>query len=245
MLDAVRVLVVLPTYNESSNIARILEAVRRSLPEANILVVDDSSPDGTASIARQSGAELGSIEVIERPMKGGLGPAYRAGFRWGLENDYQAFIEMDSDFSHDPAALPSLVAPLDEGVDLVIGSRYVPGGEIPDWKLSRRLLSRFGNRYAAFMLGLGVKDSTAGFRVYTADLLKRIDLDAVGASGYGFQIEMTYRSKRAGATIREVPIRFIDRVLGESKMSSSVVTEAMALVTRWGVRRVLLPKHPF
>ena len=151
---------------------------------------------------------------------------------------------MDSDFSHDPAALPSLVAPLADGADLVIGSRYVAGGKIPEWKLSRRLLSRGGNLYASLMLGLGVKDSTAGFRVYTARILQLIDLDSVEANGYGFQIEMTYRARRAGAVIREIPISFIDRVEGESKMSSSVVTEAMALVTKWGLRRLTHSKRP-
>jgi dolichol-phosphate mannosyltransferase len=239
----VRILVVLPTYNESSNIERILRAVRTSLPAADVLVVDDSSPDGTSEIADRMSLELGSIHVVVRPEKNGLGPAYRAGFRWGLDRDYDAFVEMDSDFSHDPGALPLLVKPLDDGADVVIGSRYVPGGEIPNWKLSRRLLSRWGNVYAATMLGLGVADSTAGFRVYRATILNKIDLDAVQASGYGFQIEMTYRAKRAGAVIREVPIRFVDRVAGESKMSSSVVTEAMSLVTRWGIRRILHPRR--
>lgn len=241
MFGSVNVLVVLPTYNESANIGQVLRAVRTNLPVADVLVVDDSSPDGTAEIARDLADELGSIDLLVRPEKNGLGPAYRAGFRWGMERGYGAFVEMDSDFSHDPVALPSLVAPLEEGVELVIGSRYVTGGEIPDWTFSRRMISRFGNLYAKWMLGLGVEDSTAGFRVYTASLLERIDLDAVISSGYGFQIEMTYRSKCAGAVIKEVPIRFVDRVEGESKMSSSVVTEAFGLVTKWGIKRILRP----
>jgi dolichol-phosphate mannosyltransferase len=236
---AVRVLVVLPTYNESATIGRVLAAVRESLPHADILVVDDSSPDGTAELAEKAAAELGSIHVLVRPEKNGLGPAYRAGFAWGLERGYDAFVEMDSDFSHDPAALPQLVAPLERGYEVVIGSRYVPGGHIPNWKLSRRLLSRGGNVYADLMLGLGVNDSTAGFRVYTAPTLKAIDLDTVHADGYGFQIEMTYRAKRSGARIVEVPISFVDRVEGTSKMSRAVVTEAMWLVTRWGAERAL------
>ena len=239
MFTAVRTLVVLPTYNECANIDSVLRAVRANLPAANILVVDDSSPDGTADIARKLVGELGSIDVTVRPEKQGLGPAYLAGFRWGIDRGYEAFVEMDSDFSHDPASLPALIQPMTEGADLVIGSRYVPGGSIPDWKLSRRLLSRFGNLYAKWMLDLGVEDSTAGFRVYSERVLKKIDLDAVTASGYGFQIEMTYRAKQAGATICEVPIRFVDRVNGESKMSSSVVTEALALVTKWGIRRIV------
>ncbi len=228
---------VLPTYNESATIGRILSAVRSSLPDAEILVVDDSSPDGTATIAEDAAAELGQIHLLVRPEKNGLGPAYRAGFSWGLDRGYDAFVEMDSDFSHDPEALPQLVGPLERGYDVVIGSRYIPGGHIPNWKLSRRLLSRGGNIYADVMLGLGVNDSTAGFRAYSAPVLKAIDLDTIHADGYGFQIEMTYRAKRSGARIVEVPISFVDRVEGTSKMSRSVVTEAMWLVTRWGAER--------
>ncbi len=233
------VLVVLPTYNEAANIEAILAAVRGSLPNADVLVVDDSSPDGTARIAERVGARLGQVTVLERTQKEGLGPAYRAGFAYGLEKGYDAFVEMDSDFSHDPAALPDLVAPIEAGYGLVIGSRYVPGGSIPDWSMSRRLLSRFGNLYADLLLGLGVKDSTAGYRVYSAETLRNLDLSSVHAAGYGFQIEMTYRAKRAGAAICEVPIRFVDRVEGTSKMSMSTVTEAMALVTRYGFGRLL------
>jgi len=240
----VRILVVLPTYNEGTNIEAILRAVRANLPAANILVVDDSSPDGTADIAKRLSGELGSIDVMVRPEKNGLGPAYLEGFHWGIDHGYEAFVEMDSDFSHDPESLPSLIQPMTEGADLVIGSRYVPGGSIPDWKLSRRLLSRFGNLYAKWMLNLGVEDSTAGFRVYSERILKKIDLDGVTASGYGFQIEMTFRAKQAGAAIHEVPIRFVDRVNGKSKMSSSVVTEALALVTKWGIRRLFFYRRP-
>lgn len=235
-------LVVLPTYNEILNIEKMLHSVHEHLPNADILVVDDSSPDGTASAARALCQEIVGLEVITRATKEGLGPAYRAGFRWGIERGYEAFIEMDCDFSHDPAALPSLVAPLDEGMDVVIGSRYVPGGAIPDWKYSRRMISRFGNLYAKWMLGFAVEDSTSGFRAYTENILQKIDLDAVHASGYGFQIEMTFRAHRAGASIREVPIRFVDRLNGESKMSSSVVTEAFSLVTKWGVQRFTSPR---
>lgn len=233
-----RVLVVLPTYNESENIDRILRSVRSALPDADVVVVDDTSPDGTAERAKSVASELGQIEVFVRPEKNGLGPAYRAGFAWGIERGYEAFVEMDSDFSHDPLALPSLIEPVERGADLVIGSRYVPGGSIPDWTFARRMLSRLGNLYADAALGLGVADSTAGFRVYTAAILDKIDLQSVRADGYGFQIEMTYRTKRAGGTIVEVPIRFVDRVEGTSKMSRSTVTEALALVTRWGAVRI-------
>ncbi len=234
-----RVLVVLPTYNEVENIQNVLQAVRESLPEASVLVVDDNSPDGTADLAEKLGEQLGRIEVMRRPGKSGLGSAYRDGFRFGLEAGYEALVEMDSDLSHDPKALPSLVAPLQTGHDVVIGSRYVPGGAIPDWSLSRRLISRGGNVFAAFMLGLDVKDSTAGYRAYSSAILRRIDLDSIRADSYGFQIEMTYRTLAAGARIKEVPITFVDRTLGTSKMSTYTVLEAFALVTWWGVQRAL------
>jgi len=232
------VLVVLPTYNESENIDHVLRRIRASLPAATVLVVDDGSPDGTADLAEIVGKELGSVEVMRRAGKSGLGSAYRAGFAWGLDRGFDACIEMDADLSHEPEALPALVAPLSEGMELVIGSRYIPGGVIPNWAWHRRLLSRGGNLYASALLGLGVADATAGFRAYAAPLLARLDLDAVRAEGYGFQIEMTYAAKRAGAPILEVPIRFVDRVEGESKMSAFIVVEALGLVTLWGVQRL-------
>ena len=238
MLPAVRVLVVLPTYNEAPNIVAILRAVRTALPEAGILVVDDGSPDGTAAIVEGVGPEIGDLEVLRRPGKAGLGSAYRAGFRWGMEHGFDVCVEMDADFSHDPAALPGLIAPLSAGYDLVIGSRYVPGGSIPTWSWYRHLLSRGGNVYASVMLGLGVTDSTAGFRAYRTALLTRMDLDEIRAEGYGFQIEMTYRALQAGAAVTEVPIRFVDRVAGVSKMSSAIVVEALGLVTLWSVQRM-------
>ncbi len=233
------VLVVLPTYNESENIEHVLRRIRSALPAATVLVVDDGSPDGTAVLAEVLGKELGSIEVLRRTAKSGLGSAYRAGFRWGLDRGFDACIEMDADLSHEPEALPSLVAPLEEGKELTIGSRYIPGGVIPNWAWHRRLLSRGGNLYASALLGLGVADATAGFRAYAASLLERIDLDQVRAEGYGFQIEMTYAARRAGADIVEVPIRFVDRVEGESKMSAFIIVEALGLVTLWGLQRVI------
>lgn len=231
-------LVVLPTYNESENIDHVLRRIRAALPAATVLVVDDGSPDGTADLAEILGKELGSIEVMRRTGKSGLGSAYRAGFAWGLERGFDACIEMDADLSHEPEALPALVAPLADGKELVIGSRYIPGGVIPNWAWHRRLLSRGGNLYASTLLGLGVADATAGFRAYAAPLLARLDLDTVRAEGYGFQIEMTYAAKRAGAPILEVPIRFVDRVEGESKMSTFIVVEALGLVTLWGLQRL-------
>lgn len=233
------VLVVLPTYNEAENIDHVLRRIREALASATVLVVDDGSPDGTADIAEVLGKELGNIEVLRRHEKSGLGSAYRAGFRWGIDRGYDACIEMDADLSHEPEALPGLVAPLAEGHEVVIGSRYIPGGSIPDWTWHRRLLSRGGNIYASALLGLGVSDSTAGFRAYATSALERIELDRIRAEGYGFQIEMTYRAKQAGASIVEVPIRFVDRVEGESKMSMFIVVEALGLVTWWGAQRVM------
>jgi dolichol-phosphate mannosyltransferase len=224
-----RPLVVIPTYNESENIERMLHRIHESLPEAGVLVVDDGSPDGTGDL----------VNLLARTEKSGLGSAYRAGFSWGLERGYDAFVEIDADFSHDPSALPAIVAPLRAGHDVSIGSRYVTGGSIPNWAWHREMLSRGGNRYASAVLGLGVVDSTAGFRAYTADILRRIDLGRIRAEGYGFQIEMTYRARQQGASIVEVPISFVDREAGESKMSSVIVVEALGLVSWWGLGRAL------
>lgn len=234
-----RVLVVLPTYNESENIDRVLRRVRAALPDATVLVVDDNSPDGTAELAEVTGKDTGNVEVLRRAGKAGLGSAYRAGFAWGLEHGYDAMIEMDADLSHDPDALPGLVAPLEQGNDLVVGSRYVPGGSIPNWRWHRRVLSQGGNIYASAVLGLHVTDSTSGFRAYRADMLRQIDLGRVRADGYGFQIEMVHEVLRHGGRVTEVPIRFVDRVEGKSKMSANIVVEALALVTWWGVLRLL------
>lgn len=233
-----RVLVVLPTFNEAANIENVLTRVRSALPEADVLVVDDNSPDGTAEIAEKAGERLGQVELFRRAAKTGLGSAYRDGFRWGLEHGFDVMVEMDSDLSHDPDDLPLLVAPLSQGYELAIGSRYVPGGSIPDWSFFRKMLSKGGNIYADVLLGLGVHDSTAGYRAYAATLLRRIDLDSVRADSYGFQIEMTYRSLEQGAQVKEVPIRFVDRALGTSKMSTYTVVEALWLVTWLGLGRL-------
>lgn len=234
-----RVLVVLPTYNEAENIDNVLRRIRSALPAGAVLVVDDGSPDGTADIAEQVHKEIGGIEVLRRRSKSGLGSAYRAGFAWGLERGWDVMIEMDADLQHDPDALPALVAAVDDGHDLVVGSRYVPGGSIPNWKWHRRLLSQGGNMYAAALLGLHITDSTSGFRAYRAEMLRRIDLSAVRAEGYGFQIEMVYEIVRAGGRVTEIPIRFVDRVEGKSKMSMTIVIEALVLVTWWALRRMV------
>jgi dolichol-phosphate mannosyltransferase len=234
-----RPLVVIPTYNESENIERMLHRIHECLPGAGVLVVDDGSPDGTADLVKGVAAELADVHLLSRAAKSGLGSAYRAGFAWGLERGYDACIEIDADFSHDPAALPTLVAPLEEGFDVAIGSRYVEGGSIPNWAWHRHLLSRGGNAYASAVLGLGVVDSTAGYRAYSAGILRRLDLSHIRAEGYGFQIEMTYRARQRGAAIAEVPIKFVDREAGESKMSSFIVIEALGLVTWWGLGRIV------
>lgn len=235
-----RPLIVLPTYNEADNIAEILRRVRAVVPEAGILVVDDSSPDGTADLVRAMVSEIGALDLLTRPRKSGLGSAYRDGFKWGRARRFDVLVEMDSDFSHDPADIPRLLKAVDDGADLVIGSRYVPGGEIPHWPWHRRALSKYANRYSGVMLRLGIRDLTAGYRAYRGEMIDRIDLDGVRAEGYGFQVEMTYFVAEAGGRIVEVPIKFVDRVRGSSKMSMNIVVEAMALVTWWGIRdRVL------
>lgn len=233
-----RTLVILPTYNEILNIEAMLRTLRDVIPSVDVLVVDDASPDGTAKKAQQLSEELGQIHLLSRPAKSGLGGAYRAGFTWGLEHDYELFVEIDCDFSHDPRALPTmLVAAITH--EVVIGSRYIPGGVIPKWSLLRRLISRGGNQYASLMLGLHVADSTSGFRVYSKVALEKIQYQSVTADGYGFQIEMTYQARRGGASIIEVPISFTDRARGQSKMSSAIVGEALWLVTKWSFERAL------
>ena len=239
-----RCLIVLPTYEEAANVATVLRRVRAAVPEANMLVVDDSSPDGTAALAEAVGAELGRIDVLRRPTKAGLGPAYRDGFRWGLERGYEVLIEMDADLSHDPADLPRLIAAVDDGADLAIGARYVPGGSIPEWSWHRRMLSREGNRYAAWALRLPIHDATSGFRAYRAPTLAKMDLSTVSAAGYGFQVEMSYRVVTQHGTIVELPIRFDERANGRSKMSGRIVVEALGLVTWWALRdRWLAHRH--
>jgi len=226
------VVIVVPTYEEADNIDALCVAVRTALPDAELLIVDDGSPDGTAAIARAAAQRLGNIEVIEQAGKGGLGAAYRTGFRVALERGADICVQMDADLSHDPAALPALVANVELGADLAIGSRYVPGGRTLDWPWERRALSRWGNRYAAGVLGLAVNDATAGYRAYSADALRRMDFATVRADGYGFQVEMTHRLVRGGGRIVEFPITFRERVAGESKLSKRIVHEATLLVLR-------------
>jgi len=231
-------LVVLPTYQEAENIEEVLGRIRAAMPEASVLVVDDGSPDGTADLAEKAAIDLGGrIEVLRRSGKAGLGPAYRAGFAWGLERGHDVLVEMDADLQHDPAVLPLLISAVGaDRHDLAIGSRYVPGGGVPGWPWSRRFISKWGNRYVGVMLRLPVRDATAGYRAYRAEILREIGVDQVRADGYGFQIEMAYQVARAGGSIIEIPITFRDRERGVSKMSPDILSEAFHLVTRWGVR---------
>jgi dolichol-phosphate mannosyltransferase len=233
----VRTLVITPTYDEAENIEEWLRRTRATLPDADVLVVDDNSPDGTGGVAERVAAELGRIQVLHRPMKEGLGVAYRAGLGAGLEQGYELLCHLDADLSHDPAVLPVLIARLeDDGADLVIGSRYVPGGSIPNWPWFRRALSRVGNFYAGFVLGTSVRDNTSGYRVYRAEILKDIDYASTRAKGYGFMIETAYRVWQCGGKIVESPIAFTDRVRGYSKMTLRVAAEELLLVTWWGIR---------
>jgi dolichol-phosphate mannosyltransferase len=219
--------VVLPTYNEATNIERLVTAVRAKLPApAQVLIVDDNSPDGTGEIAARLAEEDGAIHCLHRPAKEGLGPAYIAGFREALAGGAGLVVEMDADFSHDPAYLPRLLAAA-ERADVVIGSRYVPGGGVRDWGALRRGISRGGSAYARFVLGVGVRDLTGGFKCFRREVLEAIDLDSVRSLGYAFQVEMTYRAIELGFDVAEVPIVFRDRQAGSSKMSRSIVAEAI------------------
>jgi dolichol-phosphate mannosyltransferase len=218
-------IVCLPTYNEREN----LEAMLRALEPigVRVLVIDDNSPDGTGELADRLAAELGYVDVLHRESKEGLGPAYLAGFRRALEGDAELVLEMDCDFSHDPDYVPRLIAAVEEGADLALGSRYVPGGGVRNWGLLRRVISAGGSLYARVILSVEVRDLTGGFKCYRRTVLETIDLDAVDSKGYAFQIETTYRALRAGFKVVEVPITFADREVGGSKMSKAIVAEAI------------------
>jgi dolichol-phosphate mannosyltransferase len=235
--DAPRVWVVLPTYNEAQNIAPLVAAVRERLPESRrVLIVDDNSPDGTGEVADRLASEHPDVSVLHRARKEGLGPAYIAGFRKALGGGAQLVIEMDADFSHDPSYLPQLLRAA-ESADLVIGSRYVPGGGVTEWGKLRRVISRGGSGYARTALGIDVRDLTGGFKCFHRRVLEAIDLDAVTAKGYAFQVEMTYRAIRAGFAVVEVPIVFRDRREGSSKMTKAIVAEAVWRVPAMRLRR--------
>ncbi|WGL54248.1 polyprenol monophosphomannose synthase [Nocardioides sp. BP30] len=226
---------VIPTFNEAANLAWVVGRLRRAEPEVEVLVVDDSSPDGTGELADELAAADPSVHVLHRRSKDGLGAAYLAGFGWALERGFDVIGEMDADGSHQPEELHRLLTAL-ESADLVIGSRYVPGGSVVNWPVSRQLLSRGGNLYVRTLLGIRVKDATAGFRVFRRSTLEKIDLGSVESAGYVFQTDLVTRTVRSGLVVREVPIEFVERVRGASKMSGAVAAESLKLVTRWGLR---------
>ncbi len=229
-----RVWVILPTYNEVENLERVVRGIRAAVPDAHVLVVDDASTDGTGELA-----DALADAVLHRPGKAGLGRAYAAGFATALAEGAELVVEMDADLSHDPADLPRLIAPAEAGADLVLGSRYVDGGGIEDWDVKRRVLSHWGCGYARHMLGVGVRDLTGGFKCFRATTLRAIDATGAGAQGYAFQVELTWRTLRLGLEVVEVPIRFRERKLGDSKMSGRIALEAAWRVPalRFGPRR--------
>ena len=240
-----RVVVVIPTYNEVGNIAQVIAGVIEVLPDASILVVDDNRPDGTADLVDKIATELpanfpGFVKVRRRQNKAGLGAAYRDGFAVALELGATICVQMDADLSHHPMYLPAIVSVVDMGADASIGSRYIPGGRIENWPPLRHFLSRWGNRFAAGMLGLAINDATGGYRAYSRSILERMDFSTVQAEGYGFQVEMTHRAVRCGGRIVEVPILFTDRVVGESKLTHHIIGEAFSLVVKlWFKDRIL------
>lgn len=237
-----RVLVVMPTYDEAENLDHVITSLHASQPDADVLVVDDASPDGTGRIADALATADDRVHVVHRPGKHGLGAAYQAGFAWGLERDYEYIVEMDADGSHRPDDLGRMLEAAADGADLVIGSRWIDGGRVVNWPWHRRFLSRAGTMYARVMLGYPVHDSTAGYRVLRRSTLERLDLDDIHSHGYCFQIDMTRCVDAAGLSIVEVPVTFVERERGRSKMSRAIVREALWRVTLWGLAR-LVPGH--
>ncbi len=229
-----RVVVLIPTYNERENLPRIVARVRAAVPDVDILVLDDGSPDGTGQVADELAAQDSQVMVMHRQGKDGLGAAYLAGFSWALDRGYDAVVEMDADGSHQPEQLHALLTAAGSA-DAVIGSRWVKGGTVVNWPTSRKVLSVGGNVYVKVLLGMPVKDATGGYRVYRASALRQMNLGAVDTQGYGFQVDMTWRAVRAGLIVVEVPIEFVERTVGESKMSGGIVSEAMLSVTKWAV----------
>ncbi len=234
-----RVLVIIPTFNERENLPRIVSRVRAAVPDASVLVVDDSSPDGTGELADELAAADEAISVMHRTAKDGLGAAYIAGFGWGLQRKFDVLVEMDADGSHAPEQLPRILAALGrpDHPDLAIGSRYVPGGSVVNWPKRREALSRGANFYSRVALGVPVHDVTAGYRAYRAEVLRTLPLDQVSSRGYCFQVDLTLRAIEAGFGVVEVPITFTEREIGVSKMSSDVMREALFKITEWGARR--------
>ena len=237
-------LIIIPTYNEAENAPILIRRLLKHIPNSEILVIDDGSPDGTAQIVENLQREFASLHILKRPQKSGLGSAYRTGFAWGIDRGYSELVEIDADMSHRVRDLAIMIRVKEQNptTSLVIGSRWTKGGATINWPKSRELLSRTANLYVRFMLGLGVKDATAGFRIYSTDVLRKIDLASIKSEGYSFQIEMTRAVRRLGGSIIEVPITFREREQGVSKMSKKIVREAMFLVTVWGLKRALRVK---
>ena len=237
-------LIIVPTYNELSNAPLLIRRIFKQIPNSDVLVVDDGSPDKTADAIRELQQEFPTLHLLEQKTKLGLGSAYRLGFAWGLERGYEELIEMDADLSHRVRDLKKMIdeKELQPNTDLVIGSRWIPGGKTENWSRGRELLSRAANLYVRAMVGLGVRDSTAGFRIYSASMLKRLNMESIKSEGYSFQIEMTRAVHKLGGKIIEVPITFRERENGVSKMSKKIVGEAMILVTLWGLKRFLRVK---
>ncbi|CAM5580725.1 dolichol-phosphate mannosyltransferase [Streptomyces spiroverticillatus] len=227
-------LVIIPTYNEAENIKPIVARVREAVPEAHVLVADDNSPDGTGKLADELAAADDHVHVLHRKGKEGLGAAYMAGFRWGIDNGYGVLVEMDADGSHQPEELPRLLTAL-KGADLVLGSRWVPGGRIVNWPKSREFISRGGSLYSRMLLGVPIRDVTGGFRAFRAETLEGLGLDEVASQGYCFQVDLARRAVESGFHVVEVPITFVEREIGESKMSNDILIEALWRVTAWGV----------
>ena len=241
-----RALVVIPTYDEAESVVEVLDRVLQAEPRADVLVVDDGSPDGTAELVKKRAADEPRVHLMERSGKQGLGAAYRAGFGWGLERGYDALVEMDADLSHPPDRLPALLDGL-ATADLVIGSRYVPGGRTVNWSRTREAISRGGNAYVRLALGVPVHDCTAGYRAYRREVLEELPVEAVRSNGYCFQVEMVYKAWQEGFRVTEVPITFTERASGVSKMSRQIVAEALLRVTQWaltGGRRRARRHHP-
>ena len=237
-------LIIVPTYNELTNAPLLIRRIFKQIPNSDVLVVDDGSPDKTADAIRELQQEFPTLHLLEQKTKLGLGSAYRLGFAWGLERGYEELIEMDADLSHRVRDLKTMIdeKELQPNTDLVIGSRWIPGGKTENWSRGRELLSRAANLYVRAMVGLGVRDSTAGFRIYSASMLKRLNMESIKSEGYSFQIEMTRAVHKLGGKIIEVPITFSERENGVSKMSKKIVGEAMILVTLWGLKRFLRVK---
>lgn len=233
-----KVLVIIPTYNEKESLPITLGRLRAAVPEAHVLVADDGSPDGTGKIADDLAAKDSNVNVMHREAKQGLGAAYLAGFAWGLERGFDIIVEMDADGSHQPEQLPLILEEMRaKNADLVLGSRWVPGGSVVNWPTSRKVISRVGNIYVKIMLGLGLGDATGGFRAYSSGMLRELNLDSVESQGYCFQVDMARRVVDAGGTVREVPITFVERELGQSKMSGNIVREALWRTTVWGLQK--------